>query len=256
MWNTSSTRKVIIAAVAALLTGTTAANAVVYSGNLATGFGGPIGTGTITVTEPTAGTLLFSVAPNPPSSVGSNVLAIYIDSVAAVGVSSTAALSDTGDFGRSILTGNNSDVNFAAGFGADFGISYDPAGFNGVFDINDTIDDPAQVNSTSNFRFVTGESDDGAPYTVSITRAQLGLSPTAGFNFVGSYLSDSFYRSNETFGTSVTTPESGATPNAGFTGSVTFTNSLAYPAAVPEPVSVGLVGLAMAAAAMRRRRTV
>ena len=69
--------------------------------------------------------------------------------------------------------------------------------------------------------------------------SQIGLTVGSGqtFSFVGSLINDSAYRSDETFGRSVTTPGNPIyAPNAGFTGSQVFTGDFSYTlGAVPEP---------------------
>ena len=156
-----------------------------------------------------------------------------------------------GDPGRRLISGvytnnpnnggvtNRSTVNFSPGFLADYGIALEPNVFEGVFDLS----------TPSNFGFVAGNAiPNSSPYTVTFTRAQVGLGPTDPFSIVGSLLSGSIFRSNETFGTSIT--DAGANP--GFNGSLTFTSPLVF--AVPEPGSLTAMAFAAAGLLIRTRR--
>ncbi len=156
-------------------------------------------------------------------------------------------------------TPSRTQVNFAPGFGADYGISFENTAFNGVFSL---------PTDTSSLTYVTGQS----PFTgtngadsVTVTYAQLGLTPGQSFSFVGTLLDPtSAYRSNETIGTSATTVgDSGANGNAGYTGTQTFSTSNTFmtagPAAAPEPsgaASLLMGALVLGGFVVARRRTV
>ena len=228
-----------------------AAGATTYPGNGASGFGGPVGNGTLTVTDGGSGVINFSLSPGV--SFSGNDLVIYIDSKPG-GASDNSTFTDNGDGGRTAVSGYNASntppsralVTFPVGFGADFALSIEPGVFGGLFDLS----------SPSNFNFVSSANLAGAgtgPFTFSVTRTQLGLGATDPFNFVGTLISTSAYRSNETIGTSVTTPGTpGDAPNAGFTGTQTF--AVANTFAVPEPSALAVLALTAAAGLMRRRR--
>ena len=223
------------------------AGAVVYNGNGAGGFGGPVGSGALTVTDSGSGSINFSFVPGV--SFGGNDLVLYLDTVTG-GVGSTSTLTDNADGGRTAVSGLGSNgrtlATFAPGFGADFAVSFEP-GFAGLFDLS----------NAANFPFVASGGLTGSgtgPFTFSFTRAQLGLGATNGFSFEGSLISTSGYRSDETIGTSVTVPGSlGDTPNAGFTGTQVFATANTFPA-VPEPTALAAVAVAAVGIAGRRRR--
>jgi len=225
-----------------------AADAALYTGNGATGFGGPIGGSSLTVSETTPGTINFSLS--TPVNFSGNALILYVDSVAG-GVNSTSTFTDQGDPGRTAISGLSGSgrtlATFAPGFGADYAITVEPGNFSGLFDLS----------TPANFGFVAsgGLSGSGTgPFTFSFTRAQLGLGATDPFSFEGTLISGTAYRSNETIGASVTTPgTAGDTPNAGFTGTTTFAEANVF--AVPEPTSAGLLGLgSLVLVGYRRRR--
>jgi hypothetical protein len=222
--------------------------AAFFAGNGATGFGGPVGTGGITVSD-NAGNIDFSFTAGVPFS--GNALIIYVDTSPG-GVADTSTLNDTSDPGRTAISGANSGnpsrtvATFAPGFGADLAITLEPGVFSGLFDLS----------TPANFGFVASGNLAGTgagPYTFSFSRAQLGLDPTETLNFVGTLISTSAYRSNETLGTSLTVPGSGGdAPNAGFNGTTTFSETLSY--VVPEPASLGIIGLGGLLLARRSRR--
>jgi hypothetical protein len=235
----------------------TAANAATttqtYQGNGASGFGtgGAIGNSVLTVSDSGSGIINFSLATGVPFT--SNDLVLYIDSKAG-GVNNNSTFTDNGDGGRTAVSGYNASnnppsralVTFPAGFGADFAVSLEPNVFAGLFNLS----------TPSNFGFVASANLSGSgsgPFTFSLNRSDLGLGPTDPFSFVGTLISTSAYRSNETIGTSVTTPGStGDTPNAGFTGTQTFATGNTF--AVPEPKGIVIVGLVAATGLLRRRR--
>ena len=233
-----------------------AASAATYSGNGGTGFGGPIGGSTLTVTDGGA-TINFSLA---TSGFGGNGLAIYLDTVAG-GATSTSSFTDNADGGRTVLSGNGggngkSNAIFASGFGADYGISVEPDnggsgaagnGFAGIFNLS----------TPANFGFVaSGGLSPTASTTLnfSVNKSDVGLPATGGgFKFVASLISTSAYRSNETIGASTTTGAAGDAPNAGFNGTTTFSAFNTF-GTVPEPTTLGVVAAA-AIGVLRRRRT-
>lgn len=236
-------------AAASLLAST--ANASTYNGNGGSGFGGPIGSSILTVTE-NGSNIDFSLTTGVAFS--GNALVIYVDN-AAGGVTDTAGLTDSSDPGRTAISGFNSGnpsrttAFFPAGFDADLAITVEPGVFGGLF----------SLSNPANFPFVAsgGLSGSGSgPFTFSYSKADLGVAtPGASFDFVGTLISTSAYRSNETIGTSLTVPGSGGdAPNAGFNGSTTFATADTFTTA-PEPATVGILAIAgMSLLARRHRR--
>ena len=223
-----------------------------YQGNGGTGFGGPVGNSVLTVTDSGSGIINFSLATGVPFS--GNDLVLYIDSKSG-GINNNSTFTDNGDGGRTAVSGYNNSQNppsralvtFPAGFGADYAVSIEPGVFAGLFNLS----------TPSNFNFVASANLNGSgsgPFTFSLNRSDLGLGATSPFSFVGTLISTSAYRSNETIGTSVTTPGTpGDTPNAGFTGTQTFATANTF--AVPEPSGVlGLLVLGAGALCRRARR--
>jgi len=242
----------VIAAIATLGVASFA-NATIYPGNGANGFGGAVGTGNLTITDTDAG---MNVTLNRGAGSLNDVLVIYLDTVPGGFIDNTT-LGDNGDGARTAISGTNNGnpsktlVNLP--FGADYAIAIEN-GFIGVFGL------AAGGNNSLNFQF--GQSQSGnnndASFTINMTAAQMaqiGLTAGSGqtFNFVGTYISPSAYRSNETIGTSVTVPGDGA-GNAGFSNPQTFPQGLSYTlVSVPEPASMGLLALGGVTMLAKRR---
>jgi len=228
-----------ILSTAVLLAVASSASAAVYSGNGNNGFGGPVGNGSLTILDDGAGNLTVSNAP----SVGGNVLVLYVDSIAG-GVASTASLTDTVDGGRRATSGASAFPNvpttqtiatFPTGFTADRAIVIG-SGFSVGFDIS---------NINSNFTFFST----GATSTATFNASELGLVGTPGqsFKFVGTLISETAFRSNESYG-SIGVVAS----NPGFNDPITFQENLVY-TFIPEPTTLGLVA-AGATVLLRRRK--
>ncbi|HSY17513.1 MAG TPA: PEP-CTERM sorting domain-containing protein [Candidatus Acidoferrales bacterium] len=231
-----------------------------FSGNGATGFGGSVGTGSLTVSD-TASSLTFTL--NRGSGTLDNDLVVYLDTQSG-GFTDTSTFSDNGDGGRTAISGFNSGnpsrtvATFASGFGADYALDIEN-GFIGVFQL--------ASGGNGSLQFLFGQSQSGsdssANYSITLSAAQMaqiGLTADSGqtFSLEGSLISNTGYRANETIGTSVTTPDSGGdAPNSGFNGTQVFSSAPSYTliAPVPEPttMALGAGGLALLYILRRRR---
>ena len=229
-----------------------------YTGNGGTGFGGNIGNGSLTLAY-NAGTQSIDATLNTIGGLGGNALVLYIDNNVSTGIgSNTSTLTDTGipagtDGGRTAISGfstnGRTQVNFATGFDPLYGITVEP-GFSGLFNLS----------TPSNFGFVASNNVVNAnpTFTFSFTLASIGLNPALSNNidFVGTYISTTAFRANETIGASVTNPAG----NGGFTGTQTFSafNRLTTfaPVVVPEAgtLALAITGLSVIGAVVARRR--
>lgn len=223
-------------------------------GNGNTGFGGVIGTGSLYVETFGDGTVNMTLTRGAGEFF--DLAAMYVDSVSG-GITNTSALTDTGgggDAGRAGLSGQGfggelSDLGFAPGFGADYGITWEAA-YSGLFDL---------VNTPSNFAFVAGVITDGsrsssdASWHISFNMSQIGIAPGDSFKLLVSYLNSSnAYRSGEFIGADDTGPFP-ADPNIGNNSWDLQTDDFILVNSVPSPGPIAL-GLLGGLAAIRRRR--
>ena len=234
------------------------AGATNFAGNGATGFGGTVGTGSLTVSD-TPGSLTFTL--NRGAGLLNDDLVVYLDTQTG-GFSDTSVFQDNADGGRTAISGFNSAnpsqslVTFAPGFGADYALSIQNS-FIGVFQL------APGGNGSLNYLFGAAQSGNNSDASYSITlsaaqMSQIGLAAGSGqsFSLEGSYVSTSAYRSNETIGNSTTVPGDGS-GNAGFNNPQTFLSPDVFTLQrVPEPGSVALMGLAgvVSLAAIRRKK--
>ena len=229
------------------------ASAATYSGNGATGFGGPVGTGSLAINDSLAD---MSFTLNRGAGNHNDVLVVYLDTQPG-GFANTSLFTDSADGGRTAVSGatatSRTTVNFAAGFGADYALSIEN-GFIGVFGLAE--------NGSHTFLFGEGQSGgNSAPsYTLNLNAAQMAqIGITAGsgetFSFVGTLISPTAYRSDETIGASTTIGADGG-PNPGSNNPLTFTESLTF-TTVPEPgtITLGVLGAVAALMYGKRRRS-
>src|SRR5579884_690786 len=112
-----------VALVVVMAAGT--AGATTYAGNGASGFGGPVGLGSLTITDDGAGNINFSLA---TGGALNDDLVLYLDTQSG-GANSNLTFTDNADGGRTAISGANNGmgtrslVTFAPGFGADKAIS-------------------------------------------------------------------------------------------------------------------------------------
>jgi hypothetical protein len=217
----------------------------IYPGNGQTGFNGGVGNGNVAISDDgTNITLTLNDAVTLD-----NDLVIYIDSVPG-GFPDTSQFSDNGDGGREAISGYNSGnpsrtlVTFPSGFDADYALSIENS-FIGLFQL--------ASGGNNSLNYITGASQSGSDaqgaYTVVFPIADLGITAGQSFNFDGTLISESAYRSNETIG-----PSDAPSGNLGFSGQLDFTGWDTYTTtAVPEPASIVTLG-GMSVLLVRRRR--
>ena len=220
-----------------------------FNGNGATGFGGSAGTGSLTINDSLAN---ISFTLNRGSGLHENVLVVYLDTQPG-GFTDTSLFNDSADGGRTAISGaagaTRTTATFAPGFGADYALSIEN-GFIGVFDLNG--------GEPHTYLFGQGQSGDNAAasYTLTLDAGQMnqiGIVPGSGesFGFVGTLISGTAYRSNETIGQSTTVGADGA-GNPGFSNPLTFTESLSF-TTVPEPGTMALGAMGALAVFLFRR---
>lgn len=219
------------------------ARAAVYPGNGATGFGGPVGTGSLTLTDD--GTTLSGTFTKGSNGLN-DVLVIYVDSVAG-GFADTSGFGDASDGLRRAISGfdggsNRSLLTMPAGFLPDYAIALGPSSenFGGVWQLANGGGNSLPFVTSANLS-PTGTGGSGT-YTFSLPLSAIGASGS--FQLLGTYISNSGYRSDEAVPGSVVGTQ-GWNPFIGVS-TVTY--------AVPEPATMGLAGLGLVGLAARRRR--
>ncbi len=218
-------------------------DAAIYPGNGNASFGGPIGLGSLTLTDD--GTTLTGTVNKGPNGFN-DVLVLYVDSVPG-GFADTSGFFDGADGLRRAISGfdggaNRSVMTFLPGSLPDYAIALGPASdnFGGLFQLANG--GPGSLNFISSVNLVPTGTNSAAAYTFSLPVAALGIAPNSGatFGLFGTYTSNTGFRSGE------------ALPgnDAGAPGWNPFqqTAGASY-TIVPEPSAALIVGFGFAMAA-------
>jgi len=174
-----------------------------YNGNGNTGFGGVIGPGTMTINDDGT-TLTFEVTRG--SGEFFDALVFYIDSTTGGRSVIDSDVNDQNDPLRRAIssTGDNASVlNFPAGFETDYALAIN-TDFGGLWAIP-----PFGTVNNGELQFVqslesTLTMSNATSFTFEVDWAELALTSTGGFKFIGVYLNaDNGFTSDEAFGTDI-----------------------------------------------------
>src|SRR6267154_513135 len=174
--------------------------AATYSGNGNSGFGGPIGLGSLTLTDD--GTTVSGTVNKGPNGFN-DVLVLYVNSVSG-GFSDTSGFADGADGLRKSISGfdggaNRSLLTMPGGFLADYAIALGPASdnFGGMWQLANGVANSLNFVTSVNLN-PTGNNN-SPTYTFSFNVSQIGLTPNSGatFGLLGTYTGNSGFRSDE-----------------------------------------------------------
>jgi MYXO-CTERM domain-containing protein len=235
-------------ALAGVLAFPLAASAAVYPGNGNSGFGGPVGLGSLSLSDD--GTTLNGTFTKGTNGVNDN-LVIYVDSVSG-GFTDTSSFSDANDGLRKSISGfdggtNRSLLTMPAGFLPDYAIALGPAAesFGGLWQLASGGNNSLPFISSVNLNPVGTSTS--PTYTFSLPLSSIGITPgNKSFTMLGTYISNSGFRSDE-FIAGNGTGTQGWNPFVGTTAAQ-YTSTV-----TPEPASFGLLAIG-ALVGLRRRR--
>ncbi len=179
-----------------------------FNGNGRTDFGGPVGQGSLEITND-ATTFYFKFTKGAADL--NDALVIYVDSKTG-GFSSTAGFQDNNDGLRTATSGyssatNKSILTFPTGFLPDYAIAVSKD-FAAIFEL--VNGGPISFNYVGSGNLTPLNTTMAPIYTFTATKAQLGISSGTTFKFLGAYIATSAFRSNEFIG------DAGPAANPGF----------------------------------------
>ncbi len=182
-------------------------NATNFPGNGKTGFGGPVGTGSLDINNDGTN-IQFKL--NKGSGGFNDILVIYMDvDETASGYATTAAFTDVSSGLRKAISGYDDGAGngrasfiFNSDFLPEFALAFGAGNNNGSELVQ--LVSGANHTSISTPTVAGGGSSNSASFTVVITAAQLGLSSTIGFKFIATYISPTAYRAEEAIGDPMT----------------------------------------------------
>ncbi len=220
--------------------------AATYNGNGASGFGGPIGLGTMTLTDD--GTTVSGTFTKGANGFN-DVLVLYVDSVAG-GFADTSGFADGNDGLRKAISGFDGGTNRSlltfSGMSPDYALALGPSSdnFGGLWQLVNGGGN--SLNYVNNMNLSPTGNNNSATYTFSFNLADIGITPNSGgsFKLLGTYTSNSGYRSDEAIA-------GNAVGTQGWNG-FTQTASVTY-TSVPTPGVLALLGLGGVAVGRRRR---
>ena len=170
-----------------------------FPGNGKSGFGGTVGNGSISVSDNET-TVTFVL--NRGAGNFTNALVIFIDSKAG-GFSTTSGFLDQADGLRKAISGldgtKRSALTFPEGFTPDYAIAFDKD-FGGLW----TLQNGTSHTYITSTNLAPTNSETSATYTVTATKADLGITGGVTFKFLATYISNTGYRSNEAVGDMMT----------------------------------------------------
>lgn len=179
-----------------------------YPGNGRDGYGGPIGKGSLQISDD--GTTIKFVLTRGTTGDLNDAVVIYLHTKAG-GFNTTANFTDEGDPLRKAISGvagsDRALLNFPVSFRADYAVAFDQ-GASGIWELKEN-GSHTFINS-ANLTPLNNKS--ATDYTLTVNKADIGISmPSPGFRFIVTYVSETGYRSNEFIGDAgpVTNPQNG-----------------------------------------------
>ncbi len=179
-----------------------------FNGNGKTGFAGPVGQGSLEITND-ASSYTFKFTKGAADL--NDALVIYVDSKTG-GFSSTAGFQDNNDGLRTATSGyksatEKSILSFPTGFLPDYAIAFNKD-FAAIFEL--VNGGPISFNYVGSGNLTPLGTTTAPVYNFTATKAQLGITSGSTFKFLGSYIAISAFRANEFIG------DAGPADNPGF----------------------------------------
>lgn len=197
-----------------------------YNGNGNTGFGGPIGQSNMTINHD-ATTVTFTITKGGADF--NDAFVLYLDTKSGGRTAIDSQVNDNGDGLRTAISNGDSGgfastVGFPAGFEVDYAVAVN-TGFGGLWEIpaSGTIGNNGltYINTANS----TLASTTQASFTLTVNWTDLGLTSSDSFDFVGLYLSQTAYNSDEAYGGGISSGSVGNT-NITFSSFETYSPTL------------------------------
>src|SRR6476620_6658547 len=176
-------KKIALLSLATLAFSATSILASTYSGNGNSGFGGPIGLGSLTLTD--NGTTISGTVNKGPNGFN-DVLVLYVDSTGG-GFGDTSGFADGADGLRKAISGFDGGANRSLltfkGMAPDYAIALGPASdnFGGLWQLANGGANSLNFISSVNLN-PTGNNN-SSTYTFSFNASQIGLTPNSSATF-------------------------------------------------------------------------